>query len=161
VGGPRDLVAVGDDDDRRSVGVQFPEQVENVGAGHRVEVAGGFVGEDDRRPADEGAGDGDPLLFPAGELLCLVVRSVDQADPIQGFPADPSERLAVLTPREREVLALIARGRSNPEITQDLRLAPGTLRTHISRIFAKLGLRDRVQAVILAYECGLVTHRNR
>ena len=71
-------------------------------------------------------------------------------------PTDPSGRLATLTAREREVLTLIGRGRSNTEIQQDLHLAPGTLRTHINRIFAKLDLRDRVQAVILAYECGLV-----
>jgi DNA-binding NarL/FixJ family response regulator len=71
-------------------------------------------------------------------------------------PTDPSGRLAPLTAREREVLTLIGWGRSNPEIQEDLHLAPGTLRTHINRIFAKLDLRDGIQAVILAYECGLV-----
>jgi DNA-binding NarL/FixJ family response regulator len=72
--------------------------------------------------------------------------------------ADPSGRLGALTAREREVLTLIGRGRSNTEIGQELHLAPGTIRTHITRIFAKLDLRDRVQAVILAYECGLLRH---
>jgi DNA-binding NarL/FixJ family response regulator len=71
-------------------------------------------------------------------------------------PTDPPGRLAALTARELEVLSLIGRGRSNTEIGQDLHLAPGTIRTHVNRIFAKLDLRDRVQAVILAYECGLV-----
>jgi DNA-binding NarL/FixJ family response regulator len=82
----------------------------------------------------------------------LIAHFVDDAR----APTDPSGRLDTLTAREREVLTLIARGRSNTEIGQDLHLAPGTIRTHINRIFAKLDLRDRVQAVILAYECGLV-----
>jgi len=65
--------------------------------------------------------------------------------------------LAALTPREREVLTLMGRGHSNAELATELTLSEATVKTHVARIFAKLTLRDRAQAVVLAYETGLVS----
>ena len=95
---------------------------------------------------------GDALLAPAITRR-LVERFTAAARPVD---ATPPERLADLTARELEVLRLIARGRSNAEIAGELVLGENTIKTHVSRVFAKLGLRDRAQAVVVAYETGLV-----
>jgi DNA-binding NarL/FixJ family response regulator len=71
------------------------------------------------------------------------------------------ELLARLTDREREVLTLVAHGRSNAEISLELHLAMGTVKTHVASVLAKLGVRDRVHAVIAAYEAGLVRPEGR
>ncbi len=69
--------------------------------------------------------------------------------------------LTALTPRELEVLALLGRGLSTTELAGELTLSEATVKTHVARIFAKLGLRDRAQAVVVAYETGLVAPGDR
>jgi DNA-binding NarL/FixJ family response regulator len=93
---------------------------------------------------------GDSLLSPS------VTRRVVERMARQPAPdTSSSERLAELTPREREVLELVARGLSNGEIATALVIEESTVKTHVKRILMKLRLRDRVQAVIFAYESGL------
>jgi DNA-binding NarL/FixJ family response regulator len=94
--------------------------------------------------------DGEALLSPSVTRR-VVDRMAQQPTPELADKA----KLDVLTPREREVLALIARGLSNREIAAALAVEESTIRTHVKRILMKLGLRDRVQAVIFAYETGL------
>jgi DNA-binding NarL/FixJ family response regulator len=74
-------------------------------------------------------------------------------------PPQPDPALEVLTPREREVLALIAAGRSNAEIAAELFLGEGTVKTHVGHVFTKLQLRDRAAAVVFAFDHGLVRPR--
>lgn len=94
---------------------------------------------------------GDALLAPAVTRRLIAEFA---ARPGRDRPRPTS--LAALTARETEVLRLIARGRSNGEIAADLVVAEQTVKTHVGRILAKLGLRDRAQAVVVAYESGLV-----
>jgi DNA-binding NarL/FixJ family response regulator len=93
---------------------------------------------------------GDALLAPS-----ITRRLIQQFAPRPSAPA-PLGDLSGLTPRELEVLRLMARGLSNAELAAHLTLSEATVKTHVARILGKLGLRDRVQAVVLAYETGLV-----
>jgi DNA-binding NarL/FixJ family response regulator len=95
---------------------------------------------------------GDALLAPS------VTRRLIEAFAARPATVAPSpSRLASLTPRERDILMLVARGLSNTEIASDLVVSEATVKTHVGHLLAKLGLRDRVQAVILAYETGAIT----
>jgi DNA-binding NarL/FixJ family response regulator len=109
--------------------------------------------------------DGQALLSPqvTGRLIeAFVSSTASSTSPSTGPPAASSDGaaadsvLADLTPREREVLALVGRGMSNQEIAEHLVLSPLTAKTHVSRLFLKLGARDRAQLVVTAYETGLV-----
>ncbi|MFH9012747.1 response regulator [Streptomyces sp. NPDC017943] len=96
---------------------------------------------------------GEALLSP-GATRSLITRFLTA--PAPGTHLAPPERLADLTTREREVMALAAEGRSNAEIADDLTVSPLTVRTHIHRAMTKLGARDRAQLVVIAYQTGLV-----
>jgi DNA-binding NarL/FixJ family response regulator len=116
--------------------------------------ASGFLLKD-TRPEDliaavHAVGAGEVRLDPA------VTGAVVAHFRTHGAPHQARRSVEALTPREREVLVLIARGRSNAEIAQDLVVSAGTVKSHVASLLAKLGVRDRVQAVIAAYESGLV-----
>ena len=93
---------------------------------------------------------GDALIAPS--ITRRLIAEFTHRPP----PTDRPAQLEPLTAREREVLGLLARGMSNSEIAAALFLGEATVKTHVARILSKLGLRDRVQAVVLAYESGLV-----
>ncbi|MBV9384106.1 MAG: response regulator transcription factor [Streptosporangiaceae bacterium] len=121
--------------------------------------ASGFLLKD-ARPEDLVAGvrivaAGDALLAPSvtRRLIGLFARRPREAGP--DARARPRADLGALTGREREVLRLVARGLSNAEIAAALYVSENTVKTHVGHVFTKLGLRDRVQAVIFAYENGL------
>jgi DNA-binding NarL/FixJ family response regulator len=92
---------------------------------------------------------GEALLSPS------VTRTVIERMARQPAPELAADRVSGLTPREREVLGLVARGLSNAEIAAELVIEESTVKTHVKRILMKLRLRDRIQAVIFAYESGL------
>ncbi|HVU60020.1 MAG TPA: response regulator transcription factor [Mycobacteriales bacterium] len=93
---------------------------------------------------------GDALISPA------LTRRLVEEFAARAKPPQPTKALDALTEREREVMALVAAGLSNPEIAARLFMSPATARTHVSRIMTKLDARDRTQLVVLAYETGLV-----
>lgn len=117
--------------------------------------ASGFIGKaaepDDIVRAVRAVDAGEALLSPTA-LRSLITRFVN---PPSFTSAAPPE-LAQLTDREREVLLLVARGRSNPEIADELFISPHTSKTHVNRIMVKLHAHDRAQLVIAAYESGLL-----
>lgn len=118
--------------------------------------ASGFMLKD--APADELAravrvvAAGEALLAPS-----ITRRLIEDATRRRSTIRPESPQLRALTPREREVLELIAKGLSNTEIADELFLAEQTVKTHVGKVLAKLRLRDRAQAVVFAYESGVVT----
>jgi DNA-binding NarL/FixJ family response regulator len=97
---------------------------------------------------------GDSLLAPS-----VTRRLIQEFTRQPGPPAPPAAPLDTLTQRELEVLALVGAGLSNAELAARLYISEATVKTHVKRILMKLGLRDRIQAVVLAYEAGLVRAR--
>jgi DNA-binding NarL/FixJ family response regulator len=118
--------------------------------------ASGFLLKD--APADElvravrVVAAGDALLAPS-----ITRRMIADLVSRHAAPRRSADELARLTPRETEVLELLARGMSNAEIAAVLFVSEETVKTHVGKVFAKLGLRDRAQAVVMAYETGLVS----
>jgi DNA-binding NarL/FixJ family response regulator len=102
---------------------------------------------------------GEALLAPA--VTRRLISEFSRIRPRQAAPPTAMAALRELTPRETEVLRLIAEGLSNPEIAARLVVTEETVKTHVSRVLGKLGLRDRTQAVVTAYESGLVVPRSR
>lgn len=154
-------------------GVSATEQILASGIESRVLVMTTFDLDEHALGALRAGASGFLLKDTPPEDLVSAIRSVAAGDAVVSpkvtrrllsrFIVDsPAPRrdpivLDVLTEREREVLGHVAAGRSNPEIAAELFLSESTIKSHVGRILTKLDLRDRVQAVVLAYETGLVT----
>ena len=151
----REIVALGREDSSRVVILTTFDLDEYVYEALKAGASGFLL---KRTPAEDlvsgirVVAEGEALLAPSvTQRLIETFRARPEATPAR----DVSE-LDDLTDREREVLVLVARGMTNGDIASHLFLSEGTVKTHVKRIFAKLNLHDRTQAVILAYEVGLV-----
>jgi DNA-binding NarL/FixJ family response regulator len=96
---------------------------------------------------------GEALLSPS--VTRRLIEAFTRKAPVRADPAQ-SQRVSALTPRELEVLAGIGRGLSNQELAEQLFIADNTVKTHVKRVFTKIGARDRAQAEVIAYQAGLV-----
>jgi DNA-binding NarL/FixJ family response regulator len=156
-------------------GVQATERIVDSGSGSKIIIlttfdldeyaygalragASGFLLKDappaDMLSAIRSVATGDAVVAPSVTRRLLATFAHRLPDPGQTDQVDP--RVVSLTPRERELLLEVAHGLSNAEIAARLVLSEATVKTHVGRILAKLGLRDRVQIVVFAYETGLV-----
>ena len=156
----------------RMDGIEATRAVVSRGSGVRVLVMTTFDVEEHALGALRAGASGFLLKDTPSDQLVAAVRSVAAGDAVVSpsvtrrllarwvaddvTPRVPRPELAELTEREHEVLGLVARARSNAEIAAELFLSEATVKTHVGRVLAKLGVRDRVQAVVLAYESGLV-----
>jgi DNA-binding NarL/FixJ family response regulator len=158
-------------------GLRAARQVIEVHPGTRVLILTTFDADEYVYEALRAGASGFLLKDAPADQLITAVRSLAAGDAlidpvitrrlISRFalaargPVGPPDELRQLTARELEVLRLVARGLSNLEIARELVVEENTVKTHVSRILMKLGLRDRVQAVVLAYELGFVTPEAR
>jgi DNA-binding NarL/FixJ family response regulator len=149
----RQIVAAGEDGPRVLILTTF-DLDEYVFEAFRAGASGFLVKDAPREQIVQGI-----RAVAAGEALAspsVTRRLIERFAAAPGASPSRARELEQLTPREREVLELMARGLSNSELAARLYLSEKTVKTHVGRILMKLGLRDRVHAVILAYEAGLV-----
>jgi DNA-binding NarL/FixJ family response regulator len=153
-------------------GIEATRRIVAAGSGTRVLVLTTFEGEELTFRALQAGAAGYLLKDAGGARLVSAVESAAAGEMplapevvarlVASYVARPPElprdavRLAALSERERDVLALIGAGRSNPEIAAELYISLPTVKSHVRHILAKLDLRDRPQAIVLAHECGLV-----
>ena len=155
----REIVALGREETSRVVILTTFDLDEYAFAALRAGASGFLL--KDARPAElvgaiRAVATGDAVVSPRVTRRMLEMFSGSLPAAGDPDPGDLDPRVAQLTPREVEVLRTVAEGLSNGEIAQRFVLSEATVKTHVGRILAKLGVRDRVQAVVLAYETGLV-----